>query len=115
MELRSNGVIDIQLVQSNEVHGSSNMEKARLVKSLQLLENEHQLPVSTVITDRHPQMQSCSQVHQLVCHHTILQKWHTEAKQINIFYGQCPSCRILPRLGVSECVVSLRHISALVI
>ena len=42
MELRSNCVIDIQLVQSNEVHGSSNMEKAWLVKSLQFLENEHQ-------------------------------------------------------------------------
>jgi len=41
MELRHNRVIDIQLVQSNEVHGSTNMEKAGLVKSLHFLENEH--------------------------------------------------------------------------
>ncbi|XP_064191596.1 uncharacterized protein LOC135254919 [Anguilla rostrata] len=56
MELDSNVIVDIQMVQSNEVGGSGRMEKEGLKRSLQFLE-ESGLTVGCLVTDRHPQIQ----------------------------------------------------------
>jgi len=42
--------------QSNEVGGSTHMEKEGLIRSLQFLENSG-LHVDVLVTDRHPQIQ----------------------------------------------------------
>ncbi|XP_035530157.1 uncharacterized protein LOC118337309 [Morone saxatilis] len=56
MDLRSNTVIDLQLVQSNEVGGSYHMEKEGLKRSLALLE-ERGVTMDSIVTDRHPRGQ----------------------------------------------------------
>lgn len=56
LEVRSNRIIDVQLVQSNEVGGSGRMEKEGLIRSLEFLESSG-LSVDAIITDRHPQVQ----------------------------------------------------------
>lgn len=56
MDLRSNRIIDLQLVQSNEVAGSCHMEMEGLRRSLALLE-ERGVPLSSIVTDRHPHIQ----------------------------------------------------------
>ncbi|KAL7373051.1 hypothetical protein ABVT39_009334 [Epinephelus coioides] len=56
MDLKTNRVIDIQLVQSNEVGGSYHMEKEGLQRSLTLL-NERGVTLDCIVTDRHPQIQ----------------------------------------------------------
>ncbi|XP_078017596.1 uncharacterized protein LOC117267866 [Epinephelus lanceolatus] len=56
MNLNTNNVIDIQLVQSNEVGGSTNMEKEGLKRSLKLME-ESGINLDCIVSDRHPQIQ----------------------------------------------------------
>ncbi|XP_063046055.1 uncharacterized protein LOC134440057 [Engraulis encrasicolus] len=56
MDLRTNTIVDIQLVQSNEVGGSSYMEKEGLIRSLNFLE-ACGIDIDCIITDRHPQVQ----------------------------------------------------------
>ncbi|XP_041951764.1 uncharacterized protein LOC121711937 isoform X2 [Alosa sapidissima] len=56
MNLESNTIMDIQLVQSNEVGGSYHMEKEGLRRCLDLLESNG-LAVDYIVTDRHPQIQ----------------------------------------------------------
>ncbi|XP_041916195.1 uncharacterized protein LOC121680718 [Alosa sapidissima] len=56
MDLKTNTVIDVQLVQSNEVGGSYHMEKEGLKRSLALL-NERKVTLDCIVTDRHPQIQ----------------------------------------------------------
>ncbi|KAM8755816.1 uncharacterized protein AB9X84_009227 [Acanthopagrus schlegelii] len=56
MDLNSNTVVDIELVQSNEVGGSQHMEKEGLRRSLALLEGRG-INLDCVVTDRHPQIQ----------------------------------------------------------
>ncbi|TDH00595.1 hypothetical protein EPR50_G00190160 [Perca flavescens] len=56
MHLESNTILDLQLVQSNEVHGSYHMEKEGLKRCLDLLESNG-LVVDYIVTDRHPQIQ----------------------------------------------------------
>ncbi|XP_041855509.1 uncharacterized protein LOC121649045 [Melanotaenia boesemani] len=56
MDLSTNTVVDIQLVQSNEVGGSYHMEKEGLVRSLALLEARG-VTLDCIVTDRHPQIQ----------------------------------------------------------
>nr|XP_055024872.1 uncharacterized protein LOC129414783 isoform X2 [Misgurnus anguillicaudatus] len=56
MNLENNNIIDIQLVQSNEVGGSHNMEKEGLQRSLSLLESKG-VAIEYIVTDRHPQIQ----------------------------------------------------------
>ena len=56
LDVRSNKIIDVQLVQSNEVGGSVGMEKEGLIRSIQFLE-DNGLSIDTIITDRHPQVQ----------------------------------------------------------
>ncbi|XP_070561301.1 uncharacterized protein [Ptychodera flava] len=55
MELQTDQVIDIQLVQSNEVSGSYHMEKEGLKRSLEFLKS-HDVDVGEIITDRHRQI-----------------------------------------------------------
>ncbi|KAK7940066.1 hypothetical protein WMY93_003392 [Mugilogobius chulae] len=57
MELESNKILDIQLVQSNEVGGSAYMEKEGLKRSLTLLESKS-VQIDYIVTDRHTQVQS---------------------------------------------------------
>ncbi|XP_065068372.1 uncharacterized protein LOC135693741, partial [Rhopilema esculentum] len=52
MDLGTNKVIDLQLVQSNEVGGANHMELEGLKPCLQLLDSEHLL-YTTLVTDRH--------------------------------------------------------------
>ncbi|XP_037649668.1 uncharacterized protein LOC119502670 [Sebastes umbrosus] len=56
MDLKTNTVVDIQLVQSNEVGGSDHMEKEGLKRSLALLD-KHGVTPECIVTDRHPQIQ----------------------------------------------------------
>ncbi|XP_067312606.1 uncharacterized protein [Pseudorasbora parva] len=56
MDLRTSTIIDLQLVQSNEVGGSNNMEKEGLRRSLDLL-RAHGVTLDSIVTDRHPQIQ----------------------------------------------------------
>lgn len=56
MNLKSNHIIDIQLVQSNEVGNSVRMEEEGFVRSLNVLE-ERGVEVLAVVTDRHSGVQ----------------------------------------------------------
>uniref|UniRef100_A0A9J8D7P0 THAP-type domain-containing protein n=1 Tax=Cyprinus carpio carpio TaxID=630221 RepID=A0A9J8D7P0_CYPCA len=56
MDLQTNTVVDIQLVQSNEVGGRYHMEKEGLQRSLALLEARG-VTLECIVTDRHPQIQ----------------------------------------------------------
>ncbi|XP_059897595.1 uncharacterized protein LOC132449789 isoform X3 [Gadus macrocephalus] len=56
MDLHTNTIVDIQLVQSNEVGGSAHMEKEGLKRSLALLESRG-VHLDCIVTDRHPQVQ----------------------------------------------------------
>ncbi|XP_051981457.1 uncharacterized protein LOC127642989 isoform X2 [Xyrauchen texanus] len=55
MDLETNTVVDIQLVQSNEVGGSCNMEKEGLKRSLDLLEMRR-VTLHSIVTDQHPRI-----------------------------------------------------------
>ncbi|XP_029936759.1 uncharacterized protein LOC115379929 [Myripristis murdjan] len=55
MDMQSGNIVDIQLVQSSEVGGSTHMEKG-LIRSLNLLENSG-VKISSIISDRHLQIQ----------------------------------------------------------
>ncbi|XP_030269578.1 uncharacterized protein LOC115579945 isoform X2 [Sparus aurata] len=56
MDLNNNNVIDIQLVQNNEVGGSTNMEKEGLKRSLKVMEDSG-IKLDCIVSDRHPQIQ----------------------------------------------------------
>ncbi|XP_074543284.1 uncharacterized protein LOC141803222 [Halichoeres trimaculatus] len=56
MDLSTNTIVDIQLVQSNEVGGSHHMEKEGLKRSLELL-GARGVTLDCIVTDRHPQIQ----------------------------------------------------------
>ncbi|XP_057206770.1 uncharacterized protein LOC130564597 [Triplophysa rosa] len=56
MDLKSNIILDIQLVQSNEVAGNYHVEKEGLKRSLKFLE-AHGVRLECIVTDRHPQIQ----------------------------------------------------------
>ncbi|XP_056607720.1 uncharacterized protein LOC130425527 isoform X2 [Triplophysa dalaica] len=56
MELQTNTVVDIQLIQSNEVGGGFHMEKEGLKRSLELIEARG-VTLDSIVTDRHPQVQ----------------------------------------------------------
>ncbi|XP_027129110.1 uncharacterized protein LOC109136800 isoform X2 [Larimichthys crocea] len=56
MDLGTNKIVDIQLVQSNEVGSSTRMEKEGLIWSLQYLEQPG-VKVASLVTDRHSQVQ----------------------------------------------------------
>ncbi|XP_069125559.1 uncharacterized protein [Argopecten irradians] len=52
MDLQTNEVLDVQLVQSNEVKGSTHMELEGLKRSISHLE-ENDIGIKTLVTDRH--------------------------------------------------------------
>ncbi|XP_049417437.1 uncharacterized protein LOC125879540 [Epinephelus fuscoguttatus] len=56
MDLKTNTVVDIQLVQSNEVGSSFHMEKEGLKRSLTLLDARG-VTLDCIVTDCHPQIQ----------------------------------------------------------
>ncbi|XP_052106632.1 uncharacterized protein LOC127739086 [Mytilus californianus] len=53
MDLNTNKILDIQLVQSNEVKGSTHMEFEGLKRGLSLLMDTNHIEVSTLVTNRH--------------------------------------------------------------
>lgn len=57
LNLDTNTIIDLQLVQSNEVQGSYYMKKEGLKRSLDFLDSNG-LTVDYIVTDRHPQIQT---------------------------------------------------------
>ncbi|CAM4306824.1 unnamed protein product [Leuciscus chuanchicus] len=56
MDLSTNKIVDIQLVQSNEVGSSVRLEKEGLIRSLEFLEKSG-VKVASLVTDRHTQVQ----------------------------------------------------------
>uniref|UniRef100_A0A1A7YS46 Zgc:123060 n=1 Tax=Iconisemion striatum TaxID=60296 RepID=A0A1A7YS46_9TELE len=74
MNLENNNIIDIQLVQSNEVGGSHNMEKEGLTRSLQLLESKG-VAVDYIVTDHHPQIHSFLQEKKITHYYDV---WRLE-------------------------------------
>ncbi|XP_048037922.1 uncharacterized protein LOC125263095 [Megalobrama amblycephala] len=56
MDLETNTLVDVQLVQSNEVAGSCHMVKEGLKRSLDFLD-AHGVTLDCIVTDRHPQIQ----------------------------------------------------------
>ncbi|KAG9266257.1 hypothetical protein AMEX_G20781 [Astyanax mexicanus] len=74
MNLETNNIIDIQLIQSNEVGGSHNMEKEGLKRSLQHLESKG-VAVDYIVTDRHPQIQKFLRDRQITHYYDV---WHLE-------------------------------------
>lgn len=56
MDLSTNKIVDIQLVQSNEVGSRVRMEKEGLIRSLEFLEKSG-VKVASLVTDRHTQVQ----------------------------------------------------------
>ncbi|XP_077379511.1 uncharacterized protein LOC144020186 isoform X2 [Festucalex cinctus] len=55
MDLKTNTVVDLQLVQSNEVGSSDHMQKEGLKRSLALMESRG-ISIDCVVTDRQPQV-----------------------------------------------------------
>ncbi|XP_039537948.1 uncharacterized protein LOC120486154 [Pimephales promelas] len=56
MDLETNTVVDVQLVQSKEVGGSYHMEKEGLTRGLDFLDTRG-VTLDCIVTDRHPQIQ----------------------------------------------------------
>ncbi|XP_057187965.1 uncharacterized protein LOC130553181 isoform X1 [Triplophysa rosa] len=74
MDLRTSSIIDLQLVQSNEVGGSNNMEKEGLKRSLELLRTRS-VTCDSIVTDRHPQVQTFLQEANITHYYDV---WHIE-------------------------------------
>lgn len=72
MDLRTNTVVDIQLVQSNKVGGSCHMEKEGLKRSLALLESRG-VNLDCIVTDRHPQVQKFLRERNITHYYDV---WH---------------------------------------
>ncbi|XP_057694194.1 uncharacterized protein LOC130917124 [Corythoichthys intestinalis] len=72
MELEESRVLDIQLVQSNEVGSSVNMEKEGLKRCLDLLESSS-VSLDYIVTDRHPQVQNYLREREISHYYDV---WH---------------------------------------
>ncbi|KAM4580131.1 uncharacterized protein PAE49_005126 [Odontesthes bonariensis] len=72
MDLQTNTVVDIQLVQSNEVGGSCYMEKEGLTRSLALLES-CDVKLDCIVTNRHPQVQKFLRERNITQYYDV---WH---------------------------------------
>ncbi|XP_019859639.1 PREDICTED: uncharacterized protein LOC109587862 [Amphimedon queenslandica] len=74
VELNHNIILDIQLVQSNEVKNSNNMELEGLKRAMTKV-NEHGMEISTLITDCHQQISKwLRETHPNIRHHFDV--WH---------------------------------------
>ncbi|KAK7939668.1 hypothetical protein WMY93_002994 [Mugilogobius chulae] len=74
MELESEKILDIQLVQSNEVGGSFYMEKEGLKRGLDLLE-ANSIEVDYIVTDRHTQVKTFLRGKNITQYYDV---WHLE-------------------------------------
>ncbi|XP_056432858.1 uncharacterized protein LOC130371195 isoform X4 [Gadus chalcogrammus] len=72
MDLHTKTIVDIQLVQSNEVGGSTHMEKEGLKRSLALLESRG-VHLDCIVTDRHPQVQTFLRERNITHYYDV---WH---------------------------------------
>ncbi|XP_056439643.1 uncharacterized protein LOC130376789 isoform X1 [Gadus chalcogrammus] len=72
MDLHTNPIVDIQLVQSNKVGGSTHMEKEGLKRSLALLESRG-VHLDCIVTDRHPQVQKFLRERNITHYYDV---WH---------------------------------------
>ncbi|KAK7884024.1 hypothetical protein WMY93_027147 [Mugilogobius chulae] len=74
MELQSERILDIQLVQSNEVGGSYHMEKEGLRRCLDLVQASS-LEVDYLVTDRHTQVKAYLRERKITQYYDV---WHLE-------------------------------------
>ncbi|XP_056443945.1 uncharacterized protein LOC130380682 [Gadus chalcogrammus] len=74
MDLNTKTIVDLQLVQSNEVGGSSHMEKEGLKRSLALLDARG-VTIDSIVTDRHPQIQKFLRDNNITQFYDV---WHME-------------------------------------
>ncbi|XP_055364548.1 uncharacterized protein LOC129604063 [Betta splendens] len=74
MDLQTNRVVDLLLVQSNEVGGSHNMEKEGLKRSLAKIA-QYGVTLGSIVTDRHPQIQRYPREQQIT---QFFDVWHIE-------------------------------------
>ncbi|XP_075891651.1 uncharacterized protein LOC142894271 [Nelusetta ayraudi] len=72
MDLDTNTIVDMQLIQSNEVGGSYHMEKEGLKRSLALLDARG-VTVDCIVTDRHPQIQKFLRENNVTHYYDV---WH---------------------------------------
>ncbi|XP_068077615.2 uncharacterized protein isoform X2 [Danio rerio] len=95
MDMQSNTIVDLQLVQSNEVGGSYHMEKEGLKRCLDLLENNG-LEVDYIVTDRHPQIQKYLRERKITQFYDV---WHFEKglfKKLNKL-GKNKECELVKK------------------
>ncbi|XP_073802853.1 uncharacterized protein [Danio rerio] len=93
MDLATNTVVDLKLVQSNEVGGSYHMEKEGLKRSLDLLDARG-VRLECIITDRHPQIQKYLRDRNVTQFYDV---WHIEkgiSKKLDQIY-QIKGCEKL--------------------
>uniref|UniRef100_A0A8C9ZMU8 Uncharacterized protein n=1 Tax=Sander lucioperca TaxID=283035 RepID=A0A8C9ZMU8_SANLU len=76
MDLSTNTVVDLQLVQSDEVGGSSDMEKEGLKRSLALL-GARGVTIECIVTDRHTQIQKFLREENIPQFYDV---WHMEKR-----------------------------------
>ncbi|XP_060072400.1 uncharacterized protein LOC132552262 [Ylistrum balloti] len=74
MDLDRGTVVDIQLVQSNEVKHSVNMEKEGLIRSVDNLKR-HGINIDTLVTDRHVQIRKWVRENMTETNHCV-DVWH---------------------------------------
>lgn len=74
MDLNTNTIVDLQLIQSNEVGGSSYMEKEGPKRSLSLL-RARDVNIDCIVTDRHPQIQKFLREESVTQFYDV---WHME-------------------------------------
>ncbi|XP_077418866.1 uncharacterized protein LOC144049968 [Vanacampus margaritifer] len=74
MDLSSNTIVDVQLLQSNEVGGSKHMEKEGLKRSLNVLE-ERGVTLQSVVTDCHPEIEKFLEEANITHYYDV---WHME-------------------------------------
>ncbi|XP_019722972.1 uncharacterized protein LOC109514372 isoform X2 [Hippocampus comes] len=74
MDLRSNTIVDVQLLQSNEVGGSKHMEKEGLKRSLTLME-ERSVTLQSIVTDCHPDIEKLLEEANITHYYDV---WHME-------------------------------------
>nr|XP_055062763.1 uncharacterized protein LOC129445807 [Misgurnus anguillicaudatus] len=95
LDLNTNTIIDLQLVQSNEVGGSYHMEKEGLKRSLDLLDSNG-LTVDYIVTDRHPQIQKFLRERSITQYYDV---WHFEkglSKRLALLAEQ-KGCEVLKK------------------
>ncbi|KAI7799173.1 uncharacterized protein LOC130567092 [Triplophysa rosa] len=91
MHLKSNKILDIQLLQSIEVGGSAHMEKEGLSRGLELLES-NQLHVDYIVTDRNTQVQNYLRERNVKQYYDV---WHLEKELSKKLDKLSRNCKLL--------------------